>query len=152
MRPKDDWFSRVSEESAQRRYTLDTMRRMLREDLDEAAKTGLLSRAMIADEAMRVILDWKQEDREDVRSHEIYSPKVKPLEWWKSDTDDWCADTVVGRYQVVEKLQGQWWFCFGPHGLIVNRPGWDASDWASAKAAKDAAQSDYEHRILSALF
>ena len=41
MRPKDDWFSRVSEESAQRRYTLDTMRRMLRGDLDEAAKTGL---------------------------------------------------------------------------------------------------------------
>ncbi|NDV50129.1 hypothetical protein [Salipiger sp. PrR003] len=39
----------------------ETTERLLREDLDEAMETGLLSREEVADLAMRTVLAWKSE-------------------------------------------------------------------------------------------
>ena len=92
----------------------------------------------------------KEDSVEYIRA-DLARPKVKTLEWWQSDTGDWCADTLVGRYQVAEKLRGQWWSCSSPHGPVVKRPEWDASDFKSVEEAKAAAQADYERRILAAI-
>ncbi|SCM71607.1 hypothetical protein KL86PLE_100283 [uncultured Pleomorphomonas sp.] len=66
--------------------------------------------------------------------------KVKPLKWADLSDEDGVAfevRTVVGSY--------------GVRGEHLERNGYFVKTFASAEAAKDAAQADYEQRIRSAL-
>lgn len=66
--------------------------------------------------------------------------KVKPLEWVRG----WMnaeAQTDIGLYQIAYRRDGSFEWCFGIK-----------KEWASSwDAAKEAAQADYERRILAAL-
>lgn len=69
--------------------------------------------------------------------------KVKPLEWLQISDTQWYANTIYDPY-FVRRLGEEW---------VWNLYGYPISESATKtlKEAQDAAQSDYESRILSAL-
>lgn len=76
------------------------------------------------------------------------SPKVKPLVWYPSPDDDtdFCADALGMVYVVDCDLDGLCsWGLFRKIGREAYDDSWDI------KAAKAAAQADYERRTISAL-
>lgn len=74
---------------------------------------------------------------------------IKALEWWKSDTGDWCADTLVGRYQVQKVTANRNFRLFIPG--IKKEVAQPITVYWPEDDAKAAAQTDYEQRIRSAL-
>jgi hypothetical protein len=72
------------------------------------------------------------------------------LEWWKSDTGDWCADTMIGRYQVqatTRQASTSYYRLFVPRGKIQEYPDLCSSE----DEAKATAQSHFDNAIRSAL-
>lgn len=78
-------------------------------------------------------------------------PKVKPLEWKQYEGDIFCAKTPWGCYFAQWDDEVGAFFSsleLGDHeDPIIIQP----QDVASLSEAQDAAQADYETRILSAL-
>lgn len=78
-------------------------------------------------------------------------PKVKPLEWKQYEGDIFCAETPWGCYFAQWDDEVGAFFSsleLGDHeDPIIIQP----QDVASLSEAQDAAQADYETRILSAL-
>lgn len=72
--------------------------------------------------------------------------KVKPLEW-DHGTRSISAKTTIGDYLIED--QGQYWN--GDRYWVTSELVGFAMKFATSDEAKDAAQSDYEKRILSAL-
>lgn len=79
------------------------------------------------------------------------APKVKPLEWKQYEGDIFCAKTPWGCYFAQWDDEIGAFFAsleLGDHeDPIIIQP----QDVASLSEAQDAAQADYETRILSAL-
>ena len=79
------------------------------------------------------------------------APKVKPLEWKQYEGDIFCAKTPWGCYFAQWDDEVGAFFSsleLGDHeDPIIIQP----QDVASLSEAQDAAQADYETRILSAL-
>jgi hypothetical protein len=97
--------------------------------------------------------EWQEMDKRDSNPNvaepvEPRQPTVKPLEWEESDTGDLICDTIVGRYQ-IQKGSSRWccMYAMGVKHSKSNLPTWHKGPFS----AKDAAQADYERRILSAL-
>lgn len=67
--------------------------------------------------------------------------KVKPLVWRDDGTNGHETDHAFGFYEVYPS----------PEGDMLSRDGVDSGVYSSIEAAKAAAQSDYEARIMSAL-
>ena len=72
--------------------------------------------------------------------------EVKKLEWRRTDYDRFGAYTIAGLYEVlletVGAFEGRW--VVGLGGSII-------ADEANEQAAMDAAQANFERRILSAI-
>ena len=74
---------------------------------------------------------------------DLAKPTVKPLEWVRTQEDTgWSADAMRSVYYVLD--DGYWYLWVA--SARVRR----AQEF-NAEAAKEAAQADYEQRILSAL-
>lgn len=69
--------------------------------------------------------------------------KVKALEW----EDDIIAQTPFGAYTVADTVDDEWEWTY--HRYPFGEP--DETKHPTKDAAKAAAQSDFERRILSAL-
>lgn len=54
-----DEITRMTATSRMKEYTTQTLRRMIREDLDDAVKLGLMNRGEAFDEAIKAALNWK---------------------------------------------------------------------------------------------
>lgn len=54
-----DEMTRMTANRRMKEHTAETLKRMIREDLDEAVNLGLLTKDEAFDEAIKTALDWK---------------------------------------------------------------------------------------------
>lgn len=90
-------------------------------------------------DAMRALTDWNR--RADLAAVQPAQVRVKPLVWRDDGTNGHETDHAFGFYEVYPS----------PEGDMLSRDGVDSGVFPTLEAAKAAAQTDYEARILAAL-
>lgn len=90
-------------------------------------------------------LDWGdiygRNAQDAINAIPAVQPTVKPLVWRDDGTNGHETDHAFGFYEVYPS----------PEGDMLSRDGVDSGVFPTLEAAKAAAQTDYEARILSAL-